>query len=214
MSTPIQPIQQNAAALQQPNAPDTENLPDDESAVSGEPVNIQRAYSKLNSAIAEMCDSLGVRRSATCPHQEGQSMADHIGDVGQVLQTIGGVSANLLVATHTKHSATGGETVAYPAAKLRETIIPKDSVESKKAIAACRSFVSKVASLVGDDDSIVKIGKSQISMIGKNDGENMSAFDLAAALLSIPGPLIQLVARLHSGTKDGGHAPHLRAPKA
>jgi mevalonate kinase len=161
---------QDEQVVPAPDGQDDSSLPDNETAVSGEPVNIQRAFSKLNSAIAEMCDSLGVRRSATCPHQEGQSMADHIQDVGQVLSTIGGVTANLLIATHTKHSSTGGETVAYSANKLRETIIPKDAAEVKAAINACRSFVSKVASLVGGPPE-VKTAQSQIKMVGKNGSE-------------------------------------------
>jgi hypothetical protein len=133
--------------------------------------------------------------------------------VGHTLATIGGVTANLLTASHTKHSPTGGETVAHSSDKLRQTLIPPKSEEAKAAIAACKSFVSKVESLVGET-SEVKTAKSQISLIGKNEGTGMTAFDLGAALLSVPGPLIALLARRHSEVKHGRVHPLLTGPKA
>jgi hypothetical protein len=186
----------------------------DEEAVAGESVNLQRTYSRLHSAITALFDGMGVRRTATIPHIAGEQMSDHIDAVSKVLPTIGGVTANLLTASHTKHSATGGETVAHSADKLRQAIVPKDSADAKAAIQACKNFVNKVASLVGDEDPAVKIAKSQLSMIGRHEGQGMTAYDLAASLLSVPTPLIHIVARLHSGNKQDGHAPHLRAPKS
>ena len=224
MATPTQPLQnqtqqaapaaqpqQDAQTSPEPNAPDSSMAED---AVAGESINLQRAYSKLNSAITNLFDGLGIRRSATISHVAGESMASHIETVGNALLTVGGVSANILTASHTLHSPTGGETVAHPSDKLRETQIPKDSELAKAAINACKNFVSKVASLVGEEDPAVKLAKSQLALIGKNDMQGMSAFDAGASLLSVPGPLIQMVARLHSGTKENGHAPHLRAPRA
>src|SRR6266404_3055082 len=56
-------------------APDAQNdsAVSDEAAVSGESVNLQRAYSKLNSAIAAMLDGLGIRRASTISHVAGES---------------------------------------------------------------------------------------------------------------------------------------------
>jgi len=200
-------------AAQNPPAQDDSTLPDNENAVAGESVNLQRAYSKLHTAITALFDGMGIRRSATISHIAGEKMSDHIDAVSKVLPTIGGVTSNLLTASHTKHSATGGETVAHSADKLRQAIVPKDSAEAKAAIQACRNFVSKCESLIGETPEIT-VAKSQLSMIGRHEGQGMTAYDLGAALLSVPTPLVQLIARLHSGNKQDGHAPHLRAPKA
>jgi hypothetical protein len=205
-------LQTQAAPTTQPqDAPDVSTVSDEEN-VSGEGVNLQRAYSKLNSAISAMLDGLGIRRASTIPHVAGQSMSDHIGAVGDAVAQVGGISNNLLVATHTKHSSTGGETIAYPSGKLRETIIPQKSEEAKAAINACKNFVAKVESLVGETPE-VKTAKSQLALIGKNDMAGMTSFDASAALLSVPSPLIQLVAQKHDSTKDGGLHPMLRGPK-
>jgi hypothetical protein len=216
MATTPNPIQQDAPQTTAP-AQDDSTQPDsilsDENAVEGESANLQRGYSKLNCAIAELFDGLGVRRSATIPHIAGENLAQHLDAISNVLPTIGGVTANLLTATHTKHDQNGGATIAHPAPKLREAIIPKNSEAAKAAIAAERSFISKCAFLLGDDDSAVKIAKSQIDLIGKSDLAGMTAFDAGVGLLSIPGPLIQKVAQMHDQTKEGGMHPKLRAPK-
>jgi hypothetical protein len=183
----------------------------DEEDAAGTGVNLQKAYSKLNSSITALFDGLGVRRSATIPHVKGEQMHEHIGAIAKVLPSIGGVTANFLTATHTQHDPTGGATVAHPSHKLREAIIPQDSKEAKGAISAVRTFVNKVGSLVGETPEVQK-AKSQVQLIATHDMAGMTAFDAGAALISIPHPLIQLVARMHSGTKPGGHAPHLRAP--
>ena len=204
MTTPTIPTQ---SAEQQ----DDSNRPD-EDAVAGS-VNLHRAFSRLNEAIAALFDGLGVKRSATIPHIEGQPMADHLADVSQVLQQTGGMTSNLVTSTHSKHGPNGGVTVAHPAQKLRETIIPNDDPKAIKAIDACKSFVSKVESLIGETPE-VKLAKSQLARVGKHHGSGMSAADLGVALLNIPTQVIQAVARAHSGTKDGGHGPQLRAPKS
>jgi len=211
-AVPVQPPVPVQSAAPQPDDDSTQSV-SDEDAVSGESVNLQRAYSKLNSAIAALFDSLGVRRTATIPHVAGENMTQHLQAIGSVLPAIGGVTANLLTATHTKHDPNGGATIAHPAAKLRSTTIPKNSEPAKAAVAACRNFVNKAAFLLGDDDPTVKIAKSQLDLIGKFGMANMTGFDSGVALLSVPGPLIQAIAKAHSGTKDGGHAPHLRAPR-
>jgi hypothetical protein len=66
--------------------------------------------------------------------------------------------------------------------------------------------------LVGETPE-VKVAKSQIALIGKSDMQGMSAYDAGAALLSIPSPLIQLIAQRHSFVKHGEHNPVLTAPK-
>jgi hypothetical protein len=214
--TPAQPIQaQDAPQLTAPAQDSTQadsRLPD-ENAVSEQSVNLQRSYSKINEAIRKLADGLGVPRNSTIPHVEGQSMADHIAAVGQVLASHGGITSSVLTATHTKHDSGGGSTVAHHSQKLKEVIVPKDWEDAKAAVAAERSFISKCAILLGDDDPAIKLAKSHIALIGRANLAGMTVFDAAVALLSIPGPLIQSIARAHSGTKDGGHAPHLRAPR-
>jgi hypothetical protein len=194
-----------------PTQDDSDSMSDD-TAVSGESINLQRAYSRLNEAVRAMLDGLGIRRSATIPHQKSQSMVDHLNDVGQALSTKGNISGNILTATHTIHDKDGGSTVAHPNQQLQETIIPKDSVEAKAAINACKSFISKCESLVGETPEIQK-AKAQISIIGKSDMAGMSAFDGAAALLNVPGPVIAALARAHNFVKHGEHKIHLTGPK-
>ena len=204
-----------AAPTAQPQqvAPDnSSNLADDEST-SAEGVNLQQAYSKLNAAVRSLFDGLGIPRSATIPHQNGQSMSDHIAEIGQVMSSHGQITGNILTATHSIHDKDGGSTVAHPNQKLIETKIPKDSAEAKAAIDACRSLISKCEKLIGETPEIQR-AKAQISLVGRNNLEGMSAFDAGVALLNIPGPVIQALARLHSEHKYGGaiHAK-LTAPK-
>ena len=213
----------NAIQTQQPvpqatPAQDDSNLPApeegaDEATVAGEGVNLHRAFSKLNESIRELFDSLGVRQSANIPHVAGESAKDHIGAVGAVLPGIGGVTKNFLIATHTEHSKTGGETVLYPSGRLRETVIPPKTPEAKAAINACKHFVRLVDSLVGETPEVLK-AKSQLALIGRNEGQGMSAWDLAAGLLSVPTPLIKMLARLHSTAKHKGeHHAGLTIPR-
>lgn len=221
--TPAQPIQtqqtppaappDDASAQTSAPAPDDSSMPDKSEGADEGGVNLQKAYSKINQSIVELFDGLGVRRSATIAHVAGQSMADHIQDIGKVLPTIGGVTANFLTATHTKHDPNGGATIAHSASKLRETVIPEGSEKAKAAISATKSFVSKAEALVGETPE-VKLAKAQIQLISKRDGAGMSAWDLGAGLLSVPGPVIQALARAHNMVKHGEVHPGLTGPKA
>lgn len=233
MSSPLQPIQaalaqkaqsssapapatqdqpQNSPAPQQ-DATDQQTPETDDSTLPAEDaggVNLHRAFSKLNQALTKLADESGVPRSATIPHTDGQAMHDHIADVGRVLSTVGGLTANMLTAGHSVYGS--GVTVAHPSDKLRETIIPKNDENAKAAISACKSLVKKVESLLGEDDPAVKLATSQIQLVGKNGGAGMSVLDLMAALINIPGPVIQSVARAHSMAHPDGMSPKLRAP--
>ena len=73
--------------------------------------------------------------------------------------------------------------------------------------------MNKISALVGDSDTSVKLAKSQLALIGQHNGSGMSVADLMIALINLVGPPINSVARAHSGTKEGGHSPQLRAPK-
>jgi hypothetical protein len=207
-----------ASQTAQPDSPapaqDDSNLPEEpeESGTAGS-INLQRAYSKLNQAVRAMLDGLGIRRSATIPHQMGQSMSDHLSEIGQVMATKGNISGNILTATHSLHAGDGGSTVAHPNEPLQKTIIPKDFEPAKTAINACRTLVNKVASLIGKEDPSVKLADSQLQMISKNQMQGMSAFDAAVALLNIPGPMIKTLARKHSEHKHGTIVAHLTGPK-
>jgi hypothetical protein len=212
--TPAPATQADASTQGAPDGQTDSGMSDNENVVAGEGVNLKRAFSKLNSAITALFDGLGIRRSSTISHVAGETMASHIETVGNALLTVGGLHANLLIATHTKHSATGGETIAYSADKLKAAIIPSKSEDAIKAIQSCRNFVNSVAKLIGDDEPVVRVAKSQLALIGKADMAGMSAFDAGAALLSIPGPLIQLIAQRHNFIKHGEHVIHLTGPKA
>jgi len=208
----VTPAPEDQAGPDQSDDTRSDSTPDDD-AVKGESVNLHRAFSKLHETVCLMLDELGIKRNATVPHVPGENMTQHMDAVGKVLPTVGGISANMITATHTEHSATGGETVLHPTDKLHKTIVPKTFAPAKAAIAACRSFVNKVDFLVGETPE-VQLAKSQISMIGKQDMAGMTAFDAATALLSVPTPLIQLLARRHSEVKHGEQHPGLTAPQA
>ena len=177
-------------------------------------VNLLKQYSKLNSAIADMFDNLGVKRSLTMPRQKGQGMAEHIQDVGQAISSVGGITANFLSATHTEHDPKGGSTVAHPAESLRQTIIPKNFEPARVVVSAVRTLVNKIEGLVGETPEVQK-AKSVIALLGKLDMAGMNAFDAGAAPIALVHPLFQLLARRHSKVKHGGHGhAQLTAPKA
>jgi hypothetical protein len=211
---PAVPAPQHAApaGAQDDSDADKGDSSSDESIAAS--VNLLKLYSHLNAAICDLFDSLGVKRSLTMPHQAGQSMADHITDVGGALRKVGGITANLVTATHTRHDPKGGATVAFPSDQLRQTIIPKNFEPAKTAVATCRTLVNKIAGLVPDEPAAQQ-AKSQIKLIGQQDMAGMHAFDAGAALVAIIHPLFQMLARNHSAVKHGGHHnPQLTAPKA
>ncbi len=204
--------QQNAPDQPTPDATEDSSSSKDETA--GAPVSLHRAYSKLNSCLTALIDGLGVRRSASIPYVHGESTASHIKIVGDALQRVGGITGNLIT---TSHSAAGrgfgsgdGETAAYPSQKLLETLIPKDCELAIKALSAERNLISKIEGLTGETDS-VKVAKAQLALVSKNGGSGMNLSDFASALLAIPGPVIQDIARQHDLTKPDGHHAKLRA---
>ncbi len=212
-SAPPQPAapapQQNAPAAPQADD-DAGNDAESDEAVAGS-VNLLKLYSRLNGAITELFDSLGVKRSATFPHH-GQSMADHITDVGSQLMKHGGITKNLVTATHTRHDPKGGATVAHPSEQLRQTIIPTDFEPAQKAVAICKTLVNKIADLVPGEPAAEQ-AKSQIKLIGQRDLAGMTAFDAGAALIAIIHPLFLLLARRHNLYKHGEHVAHLTGPR-
>jgi hypothetical protein len=214
---PETPAQPNASAAPAPSD-DAENslraestTDESENAPKGS-VNLAKAFSKINSALIALADQY-VRRSVTVPQIDSEDMAAHTQNVGQAVAGVGGLTKNLLLATHGQHDPEGGKTVAYSSEKLRDVLIPKDDQNAIAAINATRSFVSKAAKLLGKDNPAVKTAQSQLSLIAEHGAEGINITDLIIACVNIPHPLIQNVARLHSGTKDGGHHPRLRAPR-
>lgn len=181
-------------------------------------INLQKSYSALNEKLATQFDESGIKRSFTVPYIEGQSMEDHIGAVGQAATQSGGLTGNLLM---TAHHSTGkgwgsgdGHTVGYPSDKLRTTAVLKDDEHAKATIAAAQKHLDNVAALVGDDDPAVKTANSQLALVKKADGAGMNLLDFGVMMTQLMYGPNQSVARAHSGTKEGGHAPHLRAPGA
>jgi hypothetical protein len=194
---------------------------DDSDAVNGDSssdestaasVNLLKLYSRLNAAICDLFDSLGVKRSLTLPHLVGQSLADHINDVGTAMRKGGhSITSSLITATHTRHDPKGGATVAHPAEKLRQTIIPKKFQPAIDAVAACRTLINRATALVPDEPA-AKQAKSQIAIIGQNELSGMTAFDAGAALVAIVHPLFQALARRAQFVKHGEHHPTLTGP--
>jgi hypothetical protein len=218
MNQPGAPAPQGALQTAPAAAPDDADTdqgdstePADE-ATAGK-VNLLRQYSKMNAAITALFDGLGVHRSLTVPHQEGQDMAGHINDVGKAIAGVGGLTTNFLLATHTKHDPQGGATVAFTSEKLRQTIIPVKSEAAKNAVDACRTLINKVSALLPDNPPEILRAKSQIALVAKTEMANMSAFDAGVFLIAVTHPLFQLLARRHSGTKKNGHSVQLRAPE-
>jgi hypothetical protein len=212
-SSPAQPAvpapQQAAPAGAQDDADKGDSSSDEE--VAGK-TNLLKLYSRLNAAIAELFQNLGVKPSLNMPHQAGQSMADHITDFGTALRGHGGITANLIVATHTRHDPKGGSTVSFPSEKLRQTIIPAKFPEAIMAVAACRTLVNKIAALVPDEPAAQQ-AKSQIALISQNEMSGMTAFDAGASLIALVHPLFQMLARRHQFYKNGQHHPNLTGPK-
>jgi hypothetical protein len=203
------PQQASPAAAPQQNAPEQDNNSSnvsDESSVAGEGVNLHRAFSKLQESVTQLLDGLGISRSATVPHISGETTESHINNLSAALHPVGGVTKNMITVGHTIHGS--GESVAHPSEKLRQVLIPAKFEPAIKAVAACRSFVSKVESLIGETPE-TQVAKSQIALIGRQDGKGMTAFDLSAALLSVPSPLIKLLAKKHSLHKHGRVQVHL-----
>ncbi len=183
-----------------------------------EKISIQNSYSALNEKLAHQFDGSGVRRSFTVPYIDGQSMADHIDAVTQAAAQTGGLTGNMITSAHRSggkgwHSAEG-ETAGHPSDKLRETIIPKDDKLAQASLAAAEKHLNNIGSLIGDEDPSVVTAKSQLGLVKKTDGAGMNLFDFGGMLTQIMFKPTQALARAHSGTKSGGHAPQLRAPEA
>jgi hypothetical protein len=181
-----------------------------------ERVNLQKSFAAVNEKLAKLFDQSGVRRSFTVPYIEGQAAHEHFDAVGQASTQSGGLSSNLLTSAHHiegKGWGSGdGHTVGHPSDKLRNTIIPKNDENAVAAIAAADKHLNNVEKLLGDDDSEVMTAKNQLNLVKKTDGAGMNLLDFGVMLLQVMHGPNQAVARAHSGTKEGGHAPHLRAP--
>jgi hypothetical protein len=184
--------------------------------MADEPVNLHASYSRLNESLADQFDKAGVKRSFSVPYIDGQKTEDHIKAVGQAGIQSGGLSNNLM---STYHHASGkgwghgeGETVGHPGDKLTETIIPKNDEHASKTIKAAQTHLNNIKSLLGDKESTVKEAQGQLDLVKKNNGAGMNLLHFGVFLQQIMNAPMQAVARAHSGTKDGGHAAHLRAP--
>ena len=181
-------------------------------------VNLQKSYSTLNEKLIKLFDESGVRRSFTVPYVDGQDMNVHVESVGQAATQSGGLTNNLIMTAH--HSggkgwgSGEGHTVGHPADKLRNTVIPKDDEHAKAAIDAAQTHLNNVAKLIGDDDPAVKTAKSQLDLVKKTEGAGMTLLDFGVMLQQLTYAPNQAVARAHSGAKEGGHSPQLRAPGA
>ncbi|MGA7856167.1 MAG: hypothetical protein WCA15_22810 [Candidatus Acidiferrales bacterium] len=188
----------------------------DESASAEGGVNLHKSFARLNESIAELYQDLGVKPSFVVPYISEQDTSEHVAIVGQVAQKTGGLTKNLLVSFHEKDKGgwgTGdGATIGYNADKLRETIIPKKFDDAIKAITVARRFLNQIENLLGDDPAVTK-AKSQLNLVGKYEAQGMTALDLGIALQQIVHEPLKAVARAHSGAKDGGHSPKLRAPR-
>jgi len=181
-----------------------------------EPVNLHKSYSAMNENLADQFDKAGVKRSFTVPYIDGQKTEDHVKAVGQAAAMSGGLSKNL-VSTYHRGSGNGwgsghGETVGHNGDKLTETLIPKNDEHAQKSIKAAQTHLNNIKSLLPKDDPTVKEAQGQLDLVKKNDGAGMNLLHFGVFLQQILNAPMQAIAQAHSGSKDGGHAPHLRAP--
>lgn len=183
-----------------------------------ESVNLKQSYSTLNEKLIQLFDESGVKRSVTIPYIEGQSMADHIEAVGKAASQVGGLAANVAMSAHHSggkgYGSGDGHTVLHSADKLRSTIIPKDDESAKAVIAAAQKHLSNLEFLLGKKDPSLQAAQGQLNLVKPTNAAGMNLFDLAMLAIGIMHKPTQAVARAHSGTKQGGHAAHLRAPEA
>lgn len=179
-------------------------------------VNLQKSYSALNEKLAKVFDESGVKRSFTVPYIEGQSMSDHIQAVQQAATKAGGLAANLVTTYH--HGAGkgwgsgDGHTIAHPAGKLKDTIIPDDDENAKAAIAAAQTHLNNVGKLIGEDNPVLQTANGQLNLVKKTEGAGMNLMDFGVLLTQITYAPNQAVARTYNGTKQGGHQSQLRGP--
>jgi hypothetical protein len=207
---------QSGAPQQGDSDQDDDSMSDDSSEDGG--VNLQKAYSLLNERLIELFDGSGVRRTFTIPYIEGQATADHMQSVATALPSAGGMTNNLLLTAHHSNGkgwgSGDGHTVAHPTNKLRESVILKDNQLAIAVISAARSFLSKIAGLIGKTKTVVA-AKNQLALISKYNGQGMTLMDFGSAMISLVGPPLQEVSRLHHNTKSHGpyHA-RLTGPNA
>jgi len=179
-------------------------------------VSLQKDYSRLNECLIALYDGSGVKRTATVPYIDQQEMSDHIAAVDAALKQSGGLTANVVsTAHHSKGKGWGsseGHTVGHPSQKLRDTIIPKDDEKAKDAIDAAQKLLNDVKKLLGDKEPAVLTAQGLLDLVKPTSGQGMNLLDFGALLQHLVNKPILAVARAHSGTKEGGHAPHLRAP--
>jgi hypothetical protein len=182
-----------------------------------QPVNLHKAFSKVNEALTAVNDGLGVHRSFSVPYVDGQATNEHINAVGAAGAEAGGLMANLLTTAHRSggrgYGSGDGETVGYNAAKLRETLVPENSELAIKAIGATKHFLSLAASLLGDKNPKILSARSVLHLIDETNGEGMNLLDFNIALQSLVTPVLKAVAKAHSGKKSGGHSARLRPPR-
>lgn len=184
--------------------------------MAADKVNLQKAYSKVNSSLTRLFDESGVRRSFTIPYVEGQAMHEHINAVGQIASQAGGLTNNILTTSH--HSdgkgwgSGDGHTVGHSADKLRSTIIPKDDENAKAAIDATQAYLNDIAKLLGDKTPELVKANGQLALVKKTNGEGMNLLDFGVMVIQLLHAPTQAVSRAHNGTKPGGHQPKLRGP--
>jgi hypothetical protein len=153
----------------------------------------------------------------TVPYVDGQAAADHITAAGKAVSQAGGMANNIILTAH--HSdgkgwgSGDGHTVAHPAQKMRETIIPKDDENAEAVIDAATAYLNGIAKLVGDDNPDVTQAKGQLDFVKKTNGQGMSLLDFNVFITGLMAKPTQTAAKMHQGAKDGGHHPLRRAPE-
>jgi hypothetical protein len=93
-------------------------------------------------------------------------------------------------------------------------MIPKNDENAKAAIAAAQKMVNDLKFLLGDDDHTVQEAQGHLKLVKTTSGAGMSLFDFGGLLIALLQKPLQAAARMHSGTKKGGHSAQLRGPEA
>lgn len=178
--------------------------------------NLMKQYSALNESLAKLFDESGVRRAFTVPYIEGQEMPDHIASVSAAANQAGGLTNNFITTAH-KAGGKGwgsaeGETAGHPADKLRNAIIPAKDEHAKAVIDTAQKQINSFKALLGEKNPVVQTAQGQLDLVKHADGAGMNLLDFGTMMIQMMFRPIQAIAKAHSGTKPGGHAPQLRAP--
>lgn len=179
-------------------------------------VRLHKAFSLVQERLTKLFDESGVKRSFTVPYVDGEPADAHVAAVGAAAQQVGGLTRNLVTTMHHSEgkgwNSGEGHTVGHPAAKLRETLIPKKDENAKAALEAAHAYLMDIKKLLPDEPS-VKVSLNQLKLAEQTDGEGMNLQDFGVFIIHLLQNPTQAVSRAHSMNKHGRVHPTLTGPQ-